>query len=241
MTVMLYVGSAGQDVERWQRIVGVTPDGIYGPTTERATRIWQLAVCRQATGVVSTEDWALATTDTDEPGAVWIAARHHGERRRQDPRIVVLHCTQGDDVQGSARAVGEWWHGPESPKTSAHYVVDSWDTVQCVREHDVAWTAGARANGCGVHVEIVGRYPTTDWATSAAMARAAILTRHICERHTIPLAALGIGELLDDRRGIVTHDTVRRAWHQTTHVDPGGPGDRLWPWERFLAVVREEE
>jgi hypothetical protein len=233
----LRIGDTGPDVETWQRVVGDTVSGSYSAGTVRLTRIWEATVGRPVDGMVDADDWATATTSTDEPGAVWLPARWHGARRTVDARLVVLHCTQGHDVQGAARNVGKWWASPASPKTSAHYVVDSTDVVQCVREQDIAWAAGSCANGCGIHVELVGWYPQTDWAQSGALRMAAPLVRHILDRHGLPRTALGVGELLDDRRGLCTHDAVRRAWHQTTHIDPGGPGDARWPWELFLELV----
>ena len=42
----------GPDVEAVQRIVGVTPDGVFGPVTERAVRVWQHGHRLVADGVV---------------------------------------------------------------------------------------------------------------------------------------------------------------------------------------------
>lgn len=53
-------GSSGDDVATWQRIVGVTPDGAFGPQTEAATRAWQSSHGLTADGVVGPKTWAAA-------------------------------------------------------------------------------------------------------------------------------------------------------------------------------------
>ena len=53
-------GSAGPDVVLWQTIVGVTPDGKFGPNTAAATRTWQVQHGLTADGVVGPKTWAAA-------------------------------------------------------------------------------------------------------------------------------------------------------------------------------------
>lgn len=54
------LGSRGADVQAWQRIVGATADGIFGPGTERLTKVWQEANGLVADGVVGAKSWAAA-------------------------------------------------------------------------------------------------------------------------------------------------------------------------------------
>ena len=56
------------------------------------------------------------------PSPKFIGARHHGGR--QNPEGIVIHGTVSSDNRGTARNIAEWWHGPTSPVTSCHYVVD---------------------------------------------------------------------------------------------------------------------
>jgi len=42
-----------------QRVVGVTPDGVYGPLTAAAVKVWQRAHGLAVTGVVDSVTWAL--------------------------------------------------------------------------------------------------------------------------------------------------------------------------------------
>jgi peptidoglycan hydrolase-like protein with peptidoglycan-binding domain len=54
----LKVGSKGDDVKRWQRIIGVTDDGNFGPKTKAATQAWQSSHGLVADGVVGPKTWA---------------------------------------------------------------------------------------------------------------------------------------------------------------------------------------
>lgn len=47
-------------VKRWQAIVGVKADGIFGPGTEAATKTWQTAHGLPATGIVDQKTWFVA-------------------------------------------------------------------------------------------------------------------------------------------------------------------------------------
>jgi hypothetical protein len=60
---LLQYGSHGEDVARWQRIVHVTPDGIFGAKTYRATLVWQRSHGLVADGIVGPKTWAVATED----------------------------------------------------------------------------------------------------------------------------------------------------------------------------------
>jgi hypothetical protein len=54
-------GDSGVAVEAWQRILGVTADGVFGAATERATRTFQGSHGLVADGVVGPDTWTEAT------------------------------------------------------------------------------------------------------------------------------------------------------------------------------------
>ncbi len=59
---MLKVGSTGPAVVKWQQIVGVKADGIFGPQTQAATKAWQAQRGLVADGIVGPKTWAAAMT-----------------------------------------------------------------------------------------------------------------------------------------------------------------------------------
>jgi LysM repeat protein len=52
-------GSRGKDVQRIQRAVKVTPDGIFGPATEKAVKAYQKRHGLAADGIVGPQTWAV--------------------------------------------------------------------------------------------------------------------------------------------------------------------------------------
>lgn len=57
---VLRLGSRGNDVVAWQRIIGVECDGIFGRVTERVTRQWQKRHGLTPDGVVGPLTWGAA-------------------------------------------------------------------------------------------------------------------------------------------------------------------------------------
>ena len=58
-------GSQGEAVKEWQRIIGVTDDGVFGPQTEAATKKWQAEHKLVADGVVGPLSWNAAGKKVD--------------------------------------------------------------------------------------------------------------------------------------------------------------------------------
>jgi len=61
------LGSTGPDVQAWQKVIGVTPDGKFGPQTDAATRSYQRAHGLTPDGVVGPLTWASAAGSTTAP------------------------------------------------------------------------------------------------------------------------------------------------------------------------------
>jgi len=57
---LLKLGSTGADVIEWQRILHVKPNGIFGPTTDASTRVWQRLHGQLVDGVVGPRTWEAA-------------------------------------------------------------------------------------------------------------------------------------------------------------------------------------
>lgn len=58
MQPTIRVGSTGQAVTAWQRAIGVSVDGVFGPRTELATKQWQQRHGLIADGIVGPKTWA---------------------------------------------------------------------------------------------------------------------------------------------------------------------------------------
>ncbi|MFC0272314.1 peptidoglycan-binding protein [Metabacillus herbersteinensis] len=49
----------GEQIRKIQKVVGVTPDGIYGPKTEKAVRSFQQKNGVTTDGIVGPKTWAI--------------------------------------------------------------------------------------------------------------------------------------------------------------------------------------
>lgn len=54
------LGDKGADVESWQKVLGVTADGDFGPKTDAATKAWQKVHGLSPDGVVGPKSWAAS-------------------------------------------------------------------------------------------------------------------------------------------------------------------------------------
>jgi peptidoglycan hydrolase-like protein with peptidoglycan-binding domain len=56
----LALKSRGPDVVEWQKVIGVTADGIFGPATDAATRVFQRQKLLKVDGIVGPNSWKAA-------------------------------------------------------------------------------------------------------------------------------------------------------------------------------------
>lgn len=67
------VGSTGPYVEQWQKVIGVSVDGKFGPATEAATKDWQKKKGLNPDGVVGPKTWAATKVTVNLAGFfTWI-------------------------------------------------------------------------------------------------------------------------------------------------------------------------
>jgi hypothetical protein len=64
----LKLGSKGDNVRKWQAIIGVNVDGDFGPATEAATKEWQRKKGLVIDGIVGSASWAVA--EGKKPGEI---------------------------------------------------------------------------------------------------------------------------------------------------------------------------
>jgi hypothetical protein len=171
------------------------------------------------------------------PSPPFIEARFHGGS--QTPKAIVMHATVSPDNPGTARDIANWWHGPTSPQTSAHYVRDPKETIQCVGDHTVAYHCGYNTGSIAYELcdEQVG--PATRWSDAdsrAIIKGAAEDVARLCLAYDIAPIRPSVAELKrKGPHGIYGHNDSRLAFGNTTHSDP-----RDFPWRKFLRMVRAE-
>jgi len=228
-------GERGDEVRAWQKHLkdaGYDPgtiDGIHGYKTEAASVAFERATAPRPAEIAM------------------IPAKNYTVADRKRIDWIVLHSTENPIRRGTARNVAMWFGGPKAPRASAHYVVGPDETIQCVRDEHVAWAAPG-ANRQGLQIEMVGQAAKTDWlregddetAGAVVMASTAKLVAQLCRRWGIPVVRLGADRLRVGERGITTHAAVGEAFKLSDHIDPGLQNDKRWPWEAFLALVRDE-
>lgn len=168
------------------------------------------------------------------PNPPFVAARFHGGS--QTPKAIVMHATVSSDNPGTARNVAAMWHGPNSPLSSAHYVVDPTTIIQCVGDHTVAFHCGFNTGSLSIELcdEQVG--PATRWTdadSKAIIQRAAELTAKLALAYGIATFRPTVAQLKSrGPHGIYGHNDSRLAFGNTTHSDP-----RDFPWAKFLHQV----
>lgn len=164
----------------------------------------------------------------------FIPARWHGGT--QTPHAVVIHGTVSPCRKGGARDTANFFHR-ETGKTSAHYVVDPGETIQCVADHVVAFHCGHNTGSisfelCDPQAGSGKRWHDADHR--AMLDRAAEDVARTCLAYTIELRRPSIEELrAKGPHGIYGHNDSRLAFGQTTHSDPGPD----FPWTEFIAAV----
>jgi N-acetylmuramoyl-L-alanine amidase len=180
--------------------------------------------------------------DTSQPAPTcsreFTAFNHGHARDMKDVSFIVMHATDPlpSDPEPTARSTASWFsqhiptasHGP----FSAHLVVGPDGCYQTVDYDVVAYGAGEPANARGLHIEQAGHsYWTRDqWlAHDLTLREAGGAVAGLSREFGIPLRFLYAKDLRalqaagfpKEMGGITTHAEVSKAFHATTHADPG--------------------
>lgn len=172
------------------------------------------------------------------PNPPFIRARHYREANEK-PLAVCMHGTVSHDDPGTARQIANWWAGPTSPETSAQYIRDPRETIQCVGDHDIAFHCGHNKAVIGYELcdEQVG--PANRWFDEDSVAilkGAARDVARLCAAYDIEPRRPSVAELkAKGPHGVYGHNDSRLAFGNTTHTDP-----RDFPWDYFMRLVKTE-
>lgn len=169
------------------------------------------------------------------------AALSNYSRVVRTPSNIILHCTDGHEglTQDTDGATEISKPLPKGTEKSFHYIVDGDSVTQCVEDQYVAWHARKRGNAIGIGIEMCGRANQTreqwfDPISLATMRLTARLCADLCIRHSLPATLVKADGLLQDMKGITTHNFVAQAFKQSDHFDPG-PN---FPLDEFIEAVR---
>jgi hypothetical protein len=242
------VGSVGQDVVAWQRVIGVTADGIFGPATRAATIAWQKERGLEPDGIAGPRTWQVAGIIEAPPpigplGFQLVPTQQFNNAARGVIDLIVIHTAECGEVRSAAENVAAWGARPASQGgpggASWHFMVDADSITQSVLEKDIAWHAGP-VNGYSIGVEHAGYHHQTpaQWAdayTKAMLERSAQLVGDLCRRYGIPVRRLTADELKrGERFGITGHvDVTLGLTNGKGHQDPGPH----FPWDWYLSRV----
>ena len=184
---------------------------------------------------------------------MFIQARHHGGHTNTPVNRIVIHSTCPDvgfpSASKAGRAESTAHYFQETDRSaSAHFVCDVSETVRCVPDDVVAWHAPPSEHSIGIEICSDGgartsfdnprhAYTADDWMSPLvwpAVARAAALTRQLCEKYNVPIRRLSVAQVRAGERGICGHNDVSEAFHKSDHDDPGP----WFPWPEFIAAVK---
>lgn len=174
----------------------------------------------------------------------FIPAKHFTVAHREAVDWIVIHATQGAEKAGRAVLSAQRFAGigTEAPKTSAHYVIDPGEVVQCVRDTDVAWHCpGANRRGIGIEHCGLSEQTPAQWAdagSEAELRQSAVLVAALCERWQLPALRLTPEDIVKGTRGIAGHVDFTHAFNtRGGHTDPGVS----FPWDHYLDLIRDAQ
>lgn len=179
---------------------------------------------------------------------LFIAAKNFTPEHRTMIDRIVIHTAEAPEIHKEALNVAGWFqqqpndgaivNGVKFGGTSAHYVIDDVEIVQCVLECDRAWHVGVgNENTIGIeHAGYASQTPEQwdDEYSKAVLARSAELVARLCLRFSIPMQKLSPAELVAGKRGIAGHIDFSDAYAAGKgHKDPGP----AYPWTAYIGAV----
>ncbi len=125
-------GCRGDDVKTLQRALNLSPDGVFGPLTEKAVIEFQRKHSLDADGIVGAKTWAaLGVTDSRciDPSVVYLPLSVHiTKSTNRTIKYLAFHYTAGSSsASGRARSCKSTF---EKRKASADFAVDDKEMVQ---------------------------------------------------------------------------------------------------------------
>lgn len=163
-------------------------------------------------------------------------AKYYGTKTNHPINRIVIHCTVSPCVPGGPRAIARYFRESVIRPSSAHYVVGPAGACQVVYDSWLAFHAPPNAHSIGVELCDMQRGSARRWTGPMhrmMLRRAARMVAKLCLAYEVPPHKIDSTGLLKGRRGVCGHVDVSKAWHQTSHTDPG----EGFPWVTFMDKV----
>ena len=95
-----------------------------------------------------------------------ISCNYEKRENRKIDFIVVHYTTSRTSKKGSAESTRSWFNNPEA-QSSAHYIVDDEEIIQCVEDKDKSWHCGTKGkyvhpycrNENSIGIEMASNHP----------------------------------------------------------------------------------
>jgi peptidoglycan hydrolase-like protein with peptidoglycan-binding domain len=211
-------GSTGPDVVLWQKILGITADGIFGPNTDISTRTWQIQYGLPADGVVGPKTWAAAQGAAGLPSAAPVAppvapvpvattptAAPIATATLLGPHPTIQQGSTGPDVALWQKIVGVAQDGKFGPNTAA--ATKTWQSQR-----------GLTSDG------VVG--PKT-WAAAQGIAVASAVSPVPAAPLATPIPVAATPPAASPPSSTTTHATIRQ----------GSSGPDVVLWQKIIGVA----
>lgn len=163
-------------------------------------------------------------------------AKFHGSDDNKPITRIVIHGTVSACEPGGARATAAYFRDTVTRPSSAHYVVDPDEDVQCVFDSVEAYHAPPNRGSLGIELCDPQTGSGARWHDEnhqKMLKRAAKLVARLALAYGVPVVRLSVEDLKAGKHGICGHVDVSNAWHQTDHSDPGDG----FPWDQFMTLV----
>ena len=161
-------------------------------------------------------------------------SRNQSERIVPITRLIVIHCTEGQNLPGVSdlRNLGDWFNNPDA-QASAHVGVDAaGNSAMYVPDARKAWHC-ARFNSVSLGIEMIGLSTQKGWP-DAQERKVAKYVAYWSQRYRIPIRKAKVDDAIGvvKSAGVATHSQLGVAGGN--HGDPG-PGFNM---RRLLWLAR---
>jgi hypothetical protein len=166
-------------------------------------------------------------------------AKWKGGATNKPIKRIVIHCTVGAEPGSPDAAMNTVRFSKQTTRPSSyHYIADSDEHFQYVFDGTVAFHAPPNEGSLGYELCCsLSNEGKGHWGDDAHQSMLKIVAEDVarlCLAYDVPIQRVSAAGLRAGQKGLCGHNTVRDAWHQTDHWDPGP----YFPWQQFVNLVQ---